>query len=114
MPQTRVDLEAVRGEDWVFSLSMPEVDFSNHTIYFTIVEDYGLVPYIDVASTDAGQTMITVAGSDVEIRVPYAQANPPFDRCKYSILAEYTPEDTRGFLIMGDIRVVPVALTRKG
>lgn len=112
MPKTIVDLDMLQGEDWTLSLELSDgglaFNFTDYKFYFTMVEDFGLTPIIDISTLDVGQTAITVGAllGTVEVHLGYLLTYLKVPRVEYSLLA-LSPSNTATFLILGTITVFP-------
>jgi hypothetical protein len=114
MPNTVLDLECLKGETTTISLELSDngvpYDFTDYDFYFTIVEDYGMTPVIDVDTTQAGQTVIAVSplAGLIDITLSYLQSRFDFLTAYYSILAK-SPTSTATFLLIGKWKMILTA-----
>jgi hypothetical protein len=108
-----LDITCDRGSDLFidFLLEAPGVDFSGYVVRIVITEDLGLVPVINIASDDVGQTAITITLTDglgCAIHLAHTQTLFPFEVGKYSISMESTGT-IKEILLVGNLMVIGAA-----
>ena len=114
MPNTVLDLFCLKGETWTLSLALTDagipVPLTGYTVYFTIVEDFGITPIVDVGSNTPGQTIITIVplSGSIEIKIPYLQTQFEFSVGHYSVLLQNAVGDVT-YLLICDLKVIQTA-----
>jgi hypothetical protein len=113
MSNTVLDLDCVKGETFLLSLELADAgvpfNLTGYVVYFTVVEQFGMTPVIDVLSSTGGQTTIVVdnAGGKIDITLTYQETKFEFTKGHYSVLIKSSTTVTA--LLNGALTVIPVA-----
>lgn len=118
MADNYLALDCLRGETTKITLQVTDggVPFplTNLKVYFTVVQNYGQVPFIDYNSTDDPDYVYVVPSTGtVLITIPY-KTKWPFTRGFYSVVVEDVTVEEAVCFMHGDWLIAPIAKDLSG
>lgn len=111
MAYTPLDLDIVKGETLVLSLTLSDAtvpfDLTGYSVHFAIAEDTGVPPVIDIDSAQVGQTAIVIVplAGQIDITLSYTLTKLEFTKGKYSVAIK-SASGTVTYLLLGDLNVI--------